>query len=696
MKKKVAVVSLMALILISCKSEKHSMEQLRDALGYVKVQSVADACLVYPQTVEEIAQRVAVAKERIKQIVADIIATPQDQQNKITMIHQLDRLDGCTSELGVLEFVQHVYSDEAMRQKASELSTELRDFYTDMVEMNVDLYKAFKMYYEGNAVAETLLPEERYFLDDLMKDFKRSGLDLPEADRLKVAELQKKINKVGQDFSCNISDDATTITATKDELEGVAPEFIASLKTNDQGLFILPTDYPTQNMIMNYCSVQETRKKFSKAFKNRAYPKNKRVLEEILSLRDELAKLLGFESFADLDLDDQMIKSAAHAWEFENNLEKKTIEKSLQEFKTLTAQLPHGVTLSPDGKMYPWDGGFISTHFKKEKYDIDERVLAEYFPMEKTIAGLIHIYEQFFSLIITKVQPTHTWHSDVQLLQIADVHTKQVLGYVFLDMFPREKKYGHAAQFSGVTAYQSADGLRYPGVVAVVCNFTKPTETKPSLLKYDEVNTFFHEFGHALHSVLGATRLASQAGTNVKSDFVELPSQMLENWLENKDIVKNLSCHYQTGEHMPESLLDKKLELLKFGVGMQAVSQVLYAMVSLEYYGKGATKDTDAIWKKYFERLMPYSLYDTDTHMQYSFGHLFGYSAKYYGYMWSDVLGQDVFAQIEKQGLLNPEAGKKYVDCILGKGGSKDPNELLVDFLGRQPNSDAFFKKMGL
>lgn len=686
----------MSLVLISCKSEKHSMEQLRDKFGHIKVTNAHEASLAYPRTPQEIEKRTEDSIKNIQKIVDDIIAVPANQQNKHTMIYAFDCLDGYTFELGIFEFIQNGFPDEKMRESASEASTKLRDFITDHVDMNVHLYEAFKKYYEGNAATEDLLPEERYFLDELMKDFKRSGLNLPEAERLKVVELSKKMNQIGQDFSRNISEDSTTVSVKKEELAGVSDEFIAGMTKDDTGLYVLHTDYPTQTMISNYCTVQETRKKFSKAFGNRAYPKNKEVLDQLIQVRDELAKVLGFESYAALDLDDQMIKTAAHAWEFEHDLEKRAIEKAQQEFNMLTAELPEGVALSPEGKMYPWDGGYISTYFKKQKYDIDERVLAEYFPMEKTVDGLMHIYQQFFSIIIEYAQPSYTWHPDVKLLKISDANTKQILGYVFLDMYPRPKKYGHAAQFSGITAYKAQDGSYYPGVVTVVCNFTKSTETKPSLLKYNEVQTFFHEFGHALHSILGGTRLACQAGTNVKSDFVELPSQMLESWLEDKEIVKNLSCHYQTGEKMPDVLLDKKLELLKFGVGMQTVGQVTYGMLCLDYYGPGAHKDTDAIRMQYVERLMPYAVIDKDTHMQCSFGHLVGYAAKYYGYMWSDVLGQDVFAQIEKVGLLNPVVGKKYVDCILGKGGSKDPNELLVDFLGRQPNSDAFFKKMGL
>ncbi len=686
----------LTLILTSCKSEKHSMEQLRNKFGSITITNAHEACLVYPKTPEEISARALEAENRIKKIIKSIIEVPENLQNKINMIYAFDSLDGATFELGVLEFVQHVYPDEAMRTKATEVSIHLRNLYTDLVEMNVDLYKAFKNYQKGNAVSEQLNSEERYFLDELIKDFQRFGLDLSEEKRQEIAELNKKINKIGQDFSCNISEDTTVIYATKEELAGISEDFIATLKTGEDGTYILHMDYPTQDMISNYCTIQETRKRFSKAFKNRAYPKNKEVLNDLIATRHKLAELLGFKSFADLDLDDQMIKNSRHAWDFENDLESRSKIKAFEEFKTFTKDLPNGVSLSTEGKLYPWDSGFVMTHFKKEKYNIDERILAEYFPMQKTLNGLMHIYEQFFSIKIKHVKPTHTWHPDVELLELSDATTHQILGYVFLDMYPRPKKYGHAAQFSGVTGHITQDGYRNPAVVAVVCNFTKPTATTPSLLKYTEVNTFFHEFGHALHSILGATRLASQAGTNVKSDFVELPSQMLENWLEDKEILKNLSCHYKTGEPLPDDLLDKKLELLKFGIGMQTIAQILYAMVSLEYFGEKQPQNTTAIWEKYSKRLLPYSVYDNDSHTECSFGHLVGYGAKYYGYMWSDVLGQDVFAEIKKYGLLNPVIGQKYKDCIIGKGGSKDPNELLVDFLGREPNSDAFFKKMNL
>lgn len=694
-RKQITLAALTLLFLTSCKTEKGSMNQLYDQNGYVHVTTPHDVTLVYPKTVQEIEARTHDVMNKITNIVNEIIAVPLDQQNKINMLYAFDSIYGASCQISILHFVQQAYPDESLRNAAAQACIQLQNAHTDIVSMNVDLYHAFKHYVSHNAQQEDLTHEERYFLNELMKDFKRSGLDLPEEDRKAITALMKELDQIEQDFSLNISADTSTITATRDELAGVTEQFIATLSTDENGKYILHTDYPTADMISNYCAVQDTRKRFIQAFRNKAYPKNVEILTTLIKKRHELATKLGFKNFAELDLDSQMIKTPERAWEFEQDLEKRAVKKACEEFKELTATLPEGVTLSPEGKLYPWDAAYVSTYFKKHVYNVDERELAKYFPMETTIAGLISIYEQFFSLKIKDVPAGTTWHPDVQLLAVHDATTNETLGYVYLDMYPRNKKYGHAAQFGAIPAHISADGTRYPAVVALVCNFTKPTKTEPSLLRYAEVNTFFHEFGHALHSILGATRLASQAGTNVKRDFVELPSQMLENWLEDRNILKNLSCHYQTGEQLPDELLDQKLKLLKFGLGMSTCGQISYGMIALDYFDTGSA-NTTAIWKKHSERLLPYMVYDETTHAQCSFGHLCGYGAKYYGYLWSDVLGQDVFEQIEKDGLVNPETGKRYRECILEPGGSKDPDELLYSFLGRQPSSDAFFRRMGL
>lgn len=679
---------------IFIKSERNSMLP-RDERGHVHITDLKHVYRVYPSTVSGVQKRSQFAQEQTKKLIDELIKVPHNKQNKENMIYGLDGACAYFSpELGILELVAYTHPDKEMRDAAAKETLAIKSFLLEHLSNNVDLYKAFKAYGAGNAQQEKLTPEEQLALTELLDDFKRSGLDLPEDQRKKVVELKKEVQKLSQEFSQNINNDTSSLTATKDQLEGVSEDFISGLTKNDSDEYILMTDYPTADMILQYCKVEDTRKRFSKAFKNRAYPVNVEVFENLRKKRHELAQALGFESYAHLDLDDQMVKSPERAYVFQLDMKDKILKKSDQEFKEFIKDLPEGVSLTKEGKLESWNSGYVSTYFKKKHYDVDEQKIAEYFPMEQTIRGLLDIYEKFFDLKIETIADVTAWHPDVRLVKISDTDGT-VRGYVFLDMFPRPNKYGHAAMFPGVTTVER-NGVVYPTVTSVVCNFTKPTADKPSLLKYGEVNTFFHEFGHAIHGVLGTTKLAGQSGTSVKTDFVELPSQLLENWVENKDILKGLTHHYKTGDSMPDDLIDKKLAQIKFGQGMFNARQMGLGLVSLDCFGKDQSQSADALYKKNTQEFAPQIAYDNDTYGWCNFGHLSGYGAKYYGYMWSRVFADDVFAQIEKEGLLNPKAGARYRHHILGVGGSRNPDDMLRDYLGREPNSDAFFKKIGL
>ena len=667
----------------------------RDTDGNVHIKNLEEVYNVYPNTVAEIQKRSKFAQEQSKKVIDAIIAVPIEKQNKQNTLYALDNAYAYFGpELGILELIAYTHPEKEVRDEALKQELEIQSFLLEYLSNNSDLYNAFHAYYQGNSQQDNLSEEEELALIETMHDFKRSGLDLPAEERAKNIELKKEVQKISQKFTQNINNDTSSITAKKEQLDGVSEDFILGLKKNDAGEYVLMTDYPTANMILNYCKIEDTRKRFSKAFKNKAYPANVTVFEELRAAKDALAKSLKFKTYAHLDLDSQMVKTPERAYEFQLDMKDKIVKKSKEEFKEFIKDLPEGVSLTKDGKLESWNAGYVSTYFKKKHYDIDEQKLAEYFPMEQTIRGLLDIYEKFFNLKVEIIDNVKAWHQDVQLVKISD-RDGTVRGYVFLDMYPRPNKYGHAAMFPGVTTVKR-DGVVYPTVTAVVCNFTKPTAEKPSLLKYGEVNTFFHEFGHAIHGILGTTTMACQSGTSVKTDFVELPSQLLENWVENKDILKGLTHHYKTGEPMPDELIDKKLTQIQFGQGMHNARQIGLGLISLDCFGKDLSKSADDIFKEHTQEFAPEIAYDSDTHSVCSFGHLSGYGAKYYGYMWSRVFADDVFAQIEQEGLLNPESGKRYVDEILGRGGSKDPDVMLRDYLGREPNTDAFFRKIGL
>ncbi len=677
------------------RGQKVSLGIKPDKTGYQLVKSPEDAMKVYSRTVADIDAQYQEVTNVTRDAITQICDLAEHDYSKESVLYSLDKACAYMSSFaGTVSLLSMVHPDEEMRDAATSASNNIEEFSIDVLSSNKKLFKVLKQYSENYAAQDQLTAQEASFLSDLLDDFKRSGMDLAEADFQKVVALKKQLVTLSTQFDITISQDATTVLVNKEELAGLSESLIARLKQDEKGLYELRLDYPTQDMIMRECSVSQTRKKYYEAFNRKAYPANLSVLQQVVSCRDQLAKLVGYPSFAHFDLSDQMINTPEKARKIQEDLLPAFRAKAHQEIQMLLKDLPEGVKTNSAGKMYPWDLGYTQSYYKKKYYDIDELALAQYFPLEQTMDQLFDIYQKFFDLSFKKISCSKMWHPDVELVQVSK-KDETVLGYVFLDLFPRENKYGHAAKFSGIAAHQGPKGDYYPAVCVLVCNFTKPTADTPSLLRYDEVNTFFHEFGHALHCLLGGTRLVCQSGTAVKRDFVETPSQMLENWLQDASIVQQLGKHYKTGQAIPETLVTKKLESLKIFTGLMESRQVMLGMLSLDVHSAGSKKDFDALLKHHNETAVPDLVFWGANKMYCSFGHLIGYGAKYYGYLWSRILGADIFEQIEQEGLLSPQAGKRYADAILVPGGSRDPYTMVCDYLKREPKQDAFLKKQG-
>ncbi len=661
----------------------------------MKVNSVAEVVGLFPKTTAEINERVERAQRQATAAIAAIVAIPAEKRTFQNTAMAFDRTGHqFATELASINMLKHVSPDAQLREASEAASLKLHEFSIDMFSNNREVYRAFKEYAEGNARKETLSDIQRYFLDESMKGFKRSGLALPLKEMEEVKKTKKKLAALDLQFSSNIANGQRTIKVTRDELQGIDNDALESFK-REGDLYVLGTDYPTHDLIMLSCSVEATRKKMQRAYAQRAYPENMAVIDQIIAQRDVLAHQLGFASYAALDLDDQMALTTDRVEKFIAELVEKAKVKEQQEYELFCANLPAGVQLS-DGKIKPWDYSYVLANYKKKNFNIDEQVIAEYFPMEKTIKGLLGIYEKFMNITLKEVPVSGLWHQDVKMIEVYSGAPKILRGYLILDLYPRENKFSHAASFTILAAVKDERGVSQPMVNVVVTNFPKSTATKPSLLKHRDVETFFHEFGHAIHDILGATELASFSGTNVKTDFVEMPSQMLEEWMWDSQMLKQVSGHYKTGELLPDALIEKKIALKNLDTGNFILRQMFLASLSLEYFKPGTGKDTQAINKTLHEQYRTHVAYDPEAHMQASFGHLGGYGAKYYGYMWSKVFALDLFSVIQEQGLLNPEIGQRYVNEILAKGGSVDPNSLLKNFLGREPNQDAFLKSQGL
>jgi thimet oligopeptidase len=534
-------------------------------------------------------------------------------------------------------------------------------------------------------------------LHHFLELLQRSGLALPENERKNMQQLNKEIEQLCLDFERNIAASSEKAAVTKDELAGLSDDFINSLERSADGLYLLGTDYPTMNQVLGHCTAESTREKLWVLFENRGYPANEAVLRQLVEKRNQLAAMLDFKDFAHFDLDNQMAHTPETAEQFLATLSERSAAKAQQEVAQLTAELPPSVTLTDEGKLKQWSTAFLQNSYKKKHFNIDERELSSYFPLENTIQQLLAVYKKFMSLDFEEIKPKGLWHEEVRTLKVYNKDRSFFYGYLFLDLHPRPFKFTHAAQFDLIKAFEcEKTGLEIPAVAAVVANFPRAQGDKPALLMRQDATTFFHEFGHALHTMLGITHFARLSGTGVKSDFVELPSQILEEWLYDPAILRMVSKHYQTGEPLPDDIIEKIIGLKKLSTGLWTQRQIFFAIYSLRIFGANAPDPAD-LMEQIFGTYFKHHAYDARSHFYDSFGHLTGYGAKYYGYLWSKVFALDVFNEIKNEdGLLSPIVGKRYVDAIIRKGGTKDPNELLFDFLHRKPTIDAFLKDMGL
>ncbi len=643
--------------------------------------------------------------------VEDIISKTKEELEAIIKISSSDRtfensaraLDKAGSNFSMIKnpiaILQMVSSDKDVRNACVDAVNKLDSFAVDAFN-DVLLYGALKSYVNGNAKNEELNEEERYFLKETMDDFIRSGLDLPKEELDEIKRIKKELAEVSLEFETNIVKDRSQIKVKREDLAGLKDDFIENLKKSSDGLYILGCDTPTLIEVMQNCSVESTRRDLYLVFNNRAYPENIKLLDKIIALRDSLAKKLGFESFAHINLDSKMAKSPVRAESFLMGLLEKVKVKARKEIKDLTSDLPKDVVLTKSGELDPWNLAYVKERYKKKHFDVDEREIAKYFPLEKTIDAVFDIYQQFLGLNFKIISMEDLWNEEVQLIEVYKKDTGDLRGYILLDLYPRPNKYSHAchAEFISTIKYKDAVGneIVRPSAAVVIANFPKSTETRPSLLKHNDVGTFFHEFGHAMHGVLGRTEMASFSGTDSKLDFVEVPSQMFEEWLWDKEMLKKVSSHYETGESLPDSLIDRKIGLKRFDSGHFVSRQCVLSLIALELYKEGSSKNSDKIVEDVSKKHSVGVRFEPKIHFQASFGHLTEYGACYYSYMWSKVFALDIFEQVKKQGLLDGKVGQKFISDILGRGGSVEPDKLLRAFLGREPNQDAFLKDIGV
>jgi len=590
--------------------------------------------------------------------------------------------------------LQMVSPNSKIRDVAQKSVLMVQQFSIEHISNSMPLYNAVKEYVEIGGKREELNSQEKKYLNEIMRDFKKAGMELP-LEKIKIIkEINKELGELALQFSININNDNSSIKVNSEGVLGLSEDFLKRVKKDKVGAYIIGTDYPTYFAVMENCKIEETRKRLLMAFNNRAHPINEPILKKFIALSDKKAKMIGYKSSAHLGIDGEMAKTPEKVESFLMGLLKKSEPKVKKELKTLKNNLPESVTLDENGKIKLWDLRYIKSQYKKKHLTIDEEKIKEYFSLEKTLENIFKIYSKFLSLRF-KREKLNLWHESVRSFSVYDSNNL-LLGYILLDLFPRENKFKHACQITVTPAVKEKSGEYHPAVATVLSNFPKPDADNISLLKRDDVITFFHELGHAMHALLGATEIASLSGTSVETDFVEAPSQVLEEWMYEPEILKIVSAHYKTNEPIEDNIIEKIQQLKRFESGYFVKRQVGISLFSLQCFLEGENKNPYQLKMDLFKNLFDeIAFYDWD-HFESSFGHIVSYKEGYYGYLWSKVFAIDIFRHIKKSGLLNPEVGQLYINKVIGKGGSGDPSDYIKDFLGREPSLDAFFEELGL
>ncbi len=613
----------------------------------------------------------------------------------------------------VYELISETSTDKSIRDTASSMMA-MFNSKTDELLQNESLFKAIKTYSE-TADAKKLIGERSYFVKHLLLEFGLNGMALSISKRDTLKSLNSKLNEFSAAFGKNIASDKTIVNFKQEELKGLSKEFLIGF-LHDDGSYGFNLSTPTYIAFMSDCENGESRKKMYLAKMNVGGLANEKLLIEIIKLRTQKAQLLGFKTYSEYATSDIMAQNTANVWKFEKGLATDLRAKASQDLQTMIlmkAKENAGVKTNAKPKpieeqakdamaakvqIFPYDAPYYANKLLKENYNVDNDKVKEYFEMDNVIGGIFTVYQKLYNLRFVEDENPSKWQSDVKAYIVFDNSTNERIGYFYLDLFPRPDKYNHFGCFGLTGSKNYGNGKKQLKCAALVCNFPPPTADKPSLLPHSQVSTFFHEFGHLIHVMLSETELAAFAGTNVATDFVEAPSQIMENWVWNKEVLSLFAKHYQTGEVIPDSLLNNMIRARNLNSGLNILQQVFYGTLDFTLNDGLVLNNTNEIDNKTKElqNTITFYPYVDGTHFPGTFGHLTGYGSKYYGYLWSLVYAADMFSEFEKTSPLNPETGKKYRNCVLGKGGSDDALNLVRNFLGREPDNMAFLKQIGL
>jgi thimet oligopeptidase len=641
--------------------------------------------------------------QAIEKIVNVSKDTPRNYANTVQPL--IDAFVLVEPRKSLFDFVINFFPDKELRDAGQEAENEIKKFFIDVM-LRRDLYQAFADYQNSTYQQEksSLSLEQNRFLVHEMRDFRRNGLHLDDEKYNEVKTKLKDLSELCTKYQNNLNEDVTSFEFLKDEIPGMPAHWFCDEKLikkdeNDASSvekYKLTLKYPDINPVLDYVTNEATRKKMFIAYNSRSAVENTELITKAIQLRYEIAKILGYQYHADYKTELAVIKTGKNAMDFENDMNQKFTPlyeadmKNLLDFAKNESKTP----LIKE-KFDPWDLRFYIHEITEKECVINMEEVRKYFPLEVVTKGLFEIYQTLLGLVFTEVETKNKWHDEVKLYRVSDKETSEVMGYFYLDLHPRDGKYGHAAAFDFRTGCQISKEERLHHIMAVACNFPKD-----GCIEFEDVETFFHEFGHVMHQICSKPELTEFAGFGIEWDFIEAPSQLLEYFVYTKEGLALMSKHSETGETVPQELIDKLNKKKNFMGGYFYKRQLLFGIVDLKYHmltDFSEPVDMQAVWyateKEVFgvdneTKLFPFA----------SFGHLMGgYDAGYYGYLLAETYAANMFYKMFKFGsVLDQTAGMRYRKKLLEPGSTKEALQLLEDFLGEKPNADFFLKEKGL
>lgn len=636
---------------------------------------------------------------RVQARIAKIIATSEAERTfDNTMLEYEAAMADFSDDVSPLTFMKYVSPNAAAHQEGSDCEQAVSDVGVE-VSTNKALYKVLKTK-EARNRAEKRLAEQT------LLGFELSGMSLSDQDLKKFIDLNKALNQAQNDFSENLTSDTSHIEVPVAELSGVPQAFIDAAQKTPDGKVIVNANEAEYPVIMRNCSNENTRRAMMLADLNRGGEKNTQLLEQAIVIREQIAALVtptmkalgpNQRTWADYRIASHMAHDKDTVLAFANDLKGRL---ALRNKADLDQLFKYKKEIDPSATVLnQWDIDFMTSALTKRDFAVDSEKVREYFPADVVIKGLFNVYSEMLSVTYKEVSDAKVWADGVKLYEIRNKTDSRLIGYFYTDFYPRPGtgRYDHAAAFPLIGGRLLSEGYYSLPIASIVANISAPVNGQPALLDHDEVETIFHEFGHIMHQTLTRAPYASLSGANVAQDFVEAPSQMLENWVWQPEILSRLSGHYKNhAETLPKDLLGKMIAARDFQQGRRYTKQLLYGLFDMKIHTQSGPVDVTQTYDNLYREIMGFEPIPGG-HFAASFGHLMGgYDAGYYGYLWSKVYAQDMFSVFKDQGITSAEVGGRYRSVVLERGNMEDAFKILNDFLGRAPESKAFFADLHL